>query len=120
MNLSGQTEYSYKKHIQEISDADINNIWLALGEITGETNNEEIINSMKGKLQGGALRVPVIDGSLVDLTLTLKKEVTKEEIEEAYASEDKVFISTLEKARDNIHHFHSHQVRNNFIINGYF
>ena len=44
-------------------------------------------------------------------------EVTKDEIEEAYASEDKDFISTLEKARDNIHHFHSHQVRNNFIIN---
>lgn len=44
-------------------------------------------------------------------------EVTKEEIEEAYESEDKAFISTLEKARDNIHHFHSHQVRNNFIIN---
>ena len=44
-------------------------------------------------------------------------EVTKEEIEEAYLSEDKAFISTLEKARDNIHHFHSHQVRNNFIIN---
>lgn len=44
-------------------------------------------------------------------------EVTKEEIEEAYESEDKDFISTLEKARDNIHHFHSHQVRNNFIIN---
>ncbi len=44
-------------------------------------------------------------------------EVTKEEIEEAYESEDKDFISTLKKARDNIHHFHSHQVRNNFIIN---
>ncbi len=44
-------------------------------------------------------------------------EVTKEEIEEAYLSEDKDYIKTLEKARDNIHHFHSHQVRNNFIIN---
>ena len=44
-------------------------------------------------------------------------EVTKEEIEEAYNSEDKEFIATLEKARDNIHHFHSHQVRNNFVIN---
>lgn len=44
-------------------------------------------------------------------------EVTKEEIETAYNSEDKDFIATLEKARDNIHHFHSHQVRNNFIIN---
>ena len=44
-------------------------------------------------------------------------EVTKEEIEAAYNSEDKEFIATLEKARDNIHHFHSHQVRNNFVIN---
>ena len=42
-----------------------------------------VIPSLKGKLQGGAIRVPVIDGSLVDLTLTLKKEVTKEEINAA-------------------------------------
>ncbi len=43
--------------------------------------------------------------------------VTQEEIEEAYNSEDKEFIATLEKARDNIYNFHSHQVRNNFVIN---
>ena len=30
----------------ELITVDINNIWLALGEITGETNNEEIINSI--------------------------------------------------------------------------
>ena len=42
-----------------------------------------VIPELKGKLQGGAIRVPVIDGSLVDLTLTLKKEVTKEEINAA-------------------------------------
>ena len=30
----------------ELVTVDINNIWLALGEITGETNNEEIINSI--------------------------------------------------------------------------
>ncbi len=39
-----------------------------------------VIPSLKGKLQGGAIRVPVTDGSLVDMTLTLKKEVTAEEI----------------------------------------
>ena len=39
-----------------------------------------VLPSMKGKLQGGALRVPVIDGSLVDLTLELNKNTTKEEI----------------------------------------
>jgi len=30
----------------ELTTVDINNVWLALGEITGETNNEEIINSI--------------------------------------------------------------------------
>lgn len=30
----------------ELVTVDINNVWLALGEITGETNNEEIINSI--------------------------------------------------------------------------
>ncbi len=44
-------------------------------------------------------------------------EVTKAEIEEAYSSESADFISTLEKAKNNIYNFHSHQVRNNFIIN---
>ncbi len=39
-----------------------------------------VIPEVKGRLQGGALRVPVIDGSLVDLTLTLKQSVTAEAI----------------------------------------
>jgi glyceraldehyde 3-phosphate dehydrogenase len=37
-----------------------------------------VIPEVKGKLNGGALRVPVIDGSLVDLTVTLKKPVKDE------------------------------------------
>ena len=44
-------------------------------------------------------------------------EVTKEEIEAAYLKEDKEFLSTIELAKNNIHKFHSHQVRNNFVIN---
>ena len=43
----------------------------------------EVIPSLKGKLNGGSIRVPVTDGSLVDLSLTLKKTVTKEEINAA-------------------------------------
>lgn len=37
-----------------------------------------VIPEVKGRLNGGALRVPVIDGSLVDLTVTLKKPVKDE------------------------------------------
>ncbi|NLB49215.1 MAG: type I glyceraldehyde-3-phosphate dehydrogenase [Erysipelotrichia bacterium] len=42
-----------------------------------------VIPELKGKMRGGALRVPVIDGSLVDLSLLLEKEVTAEEINAA-------------------------------------
>ncbi|MBR3660345.1 MAG: type I glyceraldehyde-3-phosphate dehydrogenase [Bacilli bacterium] len=40
----------------------------------------EVIPSLKGKMQGMAMRVPVPDGSVVDLVLKLKKKVTREEI----------------------------------------
>src|SRR5690606_40667108 len=42
------------------------------------------IPSLKGKLDGTALRVPTITGSIVDLTVELKKEVTLEEIDAAF------------------------------------
>jgi len=44
-------------------------------------------------------------------------EVTKEEIDNAYNSCDKKFIDILLEAKENIYKFHSHQVRNSFIIN---
>lgn len=43
-----------------------------------------VLPHLQGKLDGIAARVPVIDGSLTDLTVTLKKEVTKEEVNEAF------------------------------------
>lgn len=43
----------------------------------------KVLPDLKGKLDGFALRVPVIVGSCVDLVATLKKEVTKEEVNEA-------------------------------------
>lgn len=42
-----------------------------------------VIPELKGKLDGGAVRVPVITGSMVDLTLNLSKEVTAEEVNNA-------------------------------------
>ncbi len=41
------------------------------------------IPELKGKLDGFAMRVPVCDGSCVDLTVELEKETTKEEINAA-------------------------------------
>ncbi len=39
---------------------------------------------LKGKMDGFALRVPVPDGSVTDLVCVLKREVTKEEVNEAF------------------------------------
>jgi glyceraldehyde 3-phosphate dehydrogenase len=44
----------------------------------------EIIPELKGKLDGYALRVPVADGSICNFTCTVKKETTKEEVNEAF------------------------------------
>ena len=46
----------------------------------------KVIPELDGKLIGGAMRVPVSDGSLVDLVLKLERNVTKEEINQAYKS----------------------------------
>jgi glyceraldehyde 3-phosphate dehydrogenase len=39
---------------------------------------------MKGKLDGSSLRVPVTDGSITDFTGVLSRDVTVEEINEAF------------------------------------
>jgi glyceraldehyde 3-phosphate dehydrogenase len=44
-----------------------------------------VMPQLKGKLNGYAMRVPTVDVSVVDLTVNLKKEVTKEQINEAIA-----------------------------------
>ncbi|UOQ46179.1 glyceraldehyde-3-phosphate dehydrogenase [Halobacillus salinarum] len=44
----------------------------------------EVIPSMKGKLNGMALRVPTPNVSLVDLVVDLKREATVEEVNEAF------------------------------------
>ncbi len=43
----------------------------------------KVIPELNGKLDGFAIRVPTPDGSVVDLTATLKKSVTKDEVNAA-------------------------------------
>ncbi|URW76552.1 type I glyceraldehyde-3-phosphate dehydrogenase [Sphingomonas donggukensis] len=40
----------------------------------------EVLPELKGKLDGSAIRVPVPDGSLIDLTFTPKRDTTVEEV----------------------------------------
>jgi glyceraldehyde 3-phosphate dehydrogenase len=43
-----------------------------------------VLPELKGRLDGIALRVPVPDGSITDLVLTLSREVTKDEVNAAF------------------------------------
>ena len=43
----------------------------------------KVIPALMGKLDGYAMRVPVVDGSIVDLTAMLGRDVTKEEVNAA-------------------------------------
>lgn len=43
-----------------------------------------VIPELNGRLDGTAMRVPVSDGSVIDLSLELKKNTTKEEINELF------------------------------------
>jgi glyceraldehyde 3-phosphate dehydrogenase len=63
-----------------------------------------VLASMKGRLDGSALRVPVPDGSITDFTAVLDREVTVEEVNEAFrkaASEGRL-KGILEYATDPI------------------
>ena len=44
----------------------------------------EVIPAMQGRLDGVALRVPVVDGSLVDLAVLLERDVTAAEVNAAF------------------------------------
>ncbi len=46
----------------------------------------EVIPELKGKLDGMAMRVPVADGSLTDLVCVLEREVSVDEVNEAFRS----------------------------------
>ena len=49
----------------------------------------KVLPKMKGKLDGIALRVPIPDGSLTDLSAILNKDVTQEQLNEAFEKASK-------------------------------
>src|SRR5438046_5196615 len=44
----------------------------------------EVLPQLKGRLDGFALRVPVADGSITDLTVEVKHEVTAEQVNQVF------------------------------------
>ena len=57
---------------------------------------ELVIPELNGKLDGTAQRVPVVTGSIVELTCVLEDDVTKEEINEAFKKAANVTLGYTE------------------------
>ena len=56
----------------------------------------KVIPSLEGKLKGNALRVPTITGSVVDLVLELKKNVTADEVNKAFIANQNETLKVTE------------------------
>jgi glyceraldehyde 3-phosphate dehydrogenase len=54
-----------------------------------------VMPNLKGKLNGYAMRVPTPDVSIVDITVNLKKDVTKEEVNAAFEEASKTNFKDL-------------------------
>ena len=74
----------------------------------------KVMPQLQGKLNGYAMRVPTPDVSVVDLTVNLKKDVTKEEINAAFdaAAASGAFVGLIEVDHDK-------RVSNDFIGSSY-
>jgi len=79
----------------------------AMNTVPTTTGAAEAINltipSLKGKLDGIAVRVPTIDGSLIDMTVCLKKKVTREQINNAFIKAADTYLKgTLEYSEEKL------------------
>ncbi len=63
-----------------------------------------VLQAMNGKLDGSALRVPIPDGSITDFTAVLGKEVTVDEVNEAFkkAASEGPMANIIEYSEDPI------------------
>jgi glyceraldehyde 3-phosphate dehydrogenase len=60
----------------------------------------KVITELNGKLDGIAIRVPIIDGSITDFVAELEKEVTKEDINKAFKEASKKMKGVLEYSEE--------------------
>ena len=81
--------YTDDQNLQDNSHEDLRRARAAAENIIPTTtgaaiSTTETIPELKGKFDGTALRVPTATGSITDLTLLLKKDVTVEEVNKAF------------------------------------
>ena len=83
--------YTADQRLQDMPHKDLRRARAAAQNIIPTTTGAAkatslVIPELKGKLDGIAMRVPVMDGSVTDLVVELEREVTADEVNEAYRS----------------------------------
>lgn len=83
--------YTADQRLQDAPHSDLRRARAAAQNIVPTTTGAAkaiglVVPAAKGKMNGIALRVPVITGSMTDLTVTLKRQPTVEEINKAMAA----------------------------------
>ncbi len=86
-------------------------------DIKTKSGVEDIVSDIIDNVRQNGDKALIEYGAKFDGAEISSLEVTKEEIENAFRTADPEYVKTLAKARNNIHKFHSHQVRNNFTVN---
>jgi glyceraldehyde 3-phosphate dehydrogenase len=100
--------YTNDQNIQDSPHKDLRRARAAANSIIPTTTGAAkalgvIFPHLIGKLGGAGIRVPVIDGSLTDLTCLVKRETSIEEINECFLNaSQKEFLGILEYTQDPI------------------
>jgi glyceraldehyde 3-phosphate dehydrogenase len=101
--------YTNDQNLQDLAHKDLRRARAAAVNIvpsaTGAARATSLVlSAMKGKLDGTALRVPVQDGSITDITAILSRDVTVEEVNGAFraASESGTLSNVLVYTEDPI------------------
>jgi glyceraldehyde 3-phosphate dehydrogenase len=94
--------YTDDQNLQDGSQKDLRRARAAAENIVPTTtgaaiSTTETIPELKGLFDGLALRVPIITGSITDFTFVLKKQVTEEEVNQAFieASQNQLYKGIL-------------------------
>ena len=88
-NMSTVHAYTADQRLQDAPHNDLRRARAAAYSIIPTTTGaaeavEKVIPEMQGRLEGKAIRVPVPDGSLTDLSVILNKEVSVEEVNKVF------------------------------------
>ncbi len=99
--------YTNDQHVADLPHSDLRRARAAAQNIIPTTTGAaravgQVLPELNGKLDGIALRVPVINGSVVDLVVTLEKEVTVDDVNGAVKAASEKHPTILEYCEDPI------------------